>query len=981
MAELWYTLNKLPDLTLNKYSSLDENGVEGVIEKHIAFLRQINRKGIVSNLSYHLFYFYVSPEDKDKDSPGHRLQIYMMIHGESAALENVPALIAASPLADFYKLESELKNTTTGDSVCSPQNILKNSGISLPTFNTCAFLCKTETLLPANNGEGEDYYMLREWEMNEDGRLYNMCKMMESLNHTALYRVDLYPVERSASLRETMRKPMSILRKRQEERGVGAKRDYDGKDVLDCYEDLIEKYDSSPHFIANIMVFADGKEDAISILDSAGSESLLKGKYNIATFSSNFGINSFIDDQFDGLVNLREGMVVKKGNPGLIVCREDTASIRLNYLPSLFSLEEIAPFFRFPALYDGETIQLAKETAPISIGSKGSLYLGKDQNGYDVFFPLSLLPKHAFVSGVPGSGKTNTMHHITSSLWKEHRIPFLVLEPAKQEYRALANDPDMEEMYLFSPNADMSFPLHINPFEMPKGTLIAEHIRRLCSVFEGAFPLEPPMPFLLDTAIEAVYRELGWIPEHVYMGDEKLDDGETKRRLPTMSMLYKRLEAELNSTRYSEEVRGNLESALKVRIGSLLRREMGDVFDVPESTFPPEKWLEVPAVIELESMGTGPANFLTLMLCALIRETLKVNPRYDGDVRHVIFIEEAHNLIGPESEEQTGAEADPKQAATAFVVKMLAEVRALKEGIVIADQLPTVMAQEVLKNTGLKIGLRITSADDRSLLGSTMAASTMQMEEMSTFAVGEALIFYEKLMRPFKMRIKEWRGEIEDEKEKECAVLSKNDSDLRNALFGKKTYTDENLESIRIIGNKYYYLLDDMGKQIKQNEYWLNSVKNQAEKIEKLYLYLERVEMGRISISEEEKENKYKLLDDLQMSRAMLLKEKKKINGAIEIIDTICKWVFTLERLKNGRWTRFGAPESELIKVTVLQTKMCEIVLKLSKLTKQAFGEFKIFEILDKNIENLTELYTDLEVELEDYVELNGVKSIMKEGK
>ena len=98
-------------------------------------------------------------------------------------------------------------------------------------------------------------------------------------------------------------------------------------------------------------------------------------------------------------------------------------------------------------------------------------------------------------------------------------------------------------------------------------------------------------------------------------------------------------------------------------------------------------------------MGTGPANFLTLMLCALIREALKVNPHHDKEyARHVIFIEEAHNLIGPEAEETSGADANPKQAATAFVVKMLAEVRALKEGIVIADQLPTVMAQEVIKN-------------------------------------------------------------------------------------------------------------------------------------------------------------------------------------------------------------------------------------------------------------------------------------------
>ena len=150
---------------------------------------------------------------------------------------------------------------------------------------------------------------------------------------------------------------------------------------------------------------------------------------------------------------------------------------------------------------------------------------------------------------------------------------------------------------------------------------------------------------------------------------------------------------------------------------------------------------------------------MTLMLCALIRETLKVNPHYEKDhARHVIFIEEAHNLIGPDAEEATGGEANPKQAATAFIVKMLAEVRALKEGIVIADQLPTVMAPEILKNTGLKIGLRITSGDDRGLLGSTMAANGIQLEEMATFTVGRALISYEGLLRPFTMQTQEWLG-------------------------------------------------------------------------------------------------------------------------------------------------------------------------------------------------------------------------------
>ena len=975
MAELWYTINQLPDLALNKYSSLEGNGVDGVIEKHISFLRQLNRAGIVSGLSFHLFYLYLNPEDKQKDTPGRRLNILLLIRGERDAMRNVPALIEASPLSDFFHFEAKINHSGEKTPV-SLDAVLAYKGIQKPQFSVCSFLTKTETLLPAGIGEGEDYYILREWEMNDDGRLYNMCKMMEALNQTALYRVDLYPVERSASLREALRKPMNILRKRQDDRATGTKRDYDGKDVLDNYEDLIEKYDSSPHFISNVMVFANNREDAASILDAAGSESLLKGKYSISTFVSKFAPESFISKDIEPLDNLRDRVVMRKGRPGLIICREDTANINLNYLPTLFSLEEIAPFFRFPALYDGEIIQLTKETAPASVDSKGSLFLGKDRNGYDVNFPLKLLPKHAFISGVPGSGKTNTMHHITSSLWKDHGIPFLVLEPAKQEYRALANDPDMEGLYLFSPNADMSFPLHINPFEMPKGTLVAEHIRRLCSVFEGAFPLEPPMPFLLDTAIEAVYRELGWIPEHVYTGTEAVKNGTAKRPLPTMSMLYHRLEQELKTTNYSDEVRGNLESALKVRIGSLLRREMGDVFDVPESTFTPEKWLEVPAIIELESMGTGPANFLTLMLCSLIRETLKVNPHSDKDVRHVIFIEEAHNLIGPESEEQTGADADPKRAATAFVVKMLAEVRALKEGIVIADQLPTVMAQEVLKNTGLKVGLRITSADDRALLGSTMAASALQLEEMATFAVGEALIFYEKLMRPFNMRIKEWWGEIKDDAAKSLMTTPRNDGELRNALKHNPCYADENLLSIKIIGKKYFRMFNELSPKIEATNYWYRTLGKQKSQIEQLSKYLEKVELGIVAISEDEKDGRYDQLEMLQSQYEALVSDRSKDREPVELISSIMGWVYTLERLKKGRWQRFDAPEKKLVKTTLLQSKLAETVLELFRTATAVVGMTKMFKSMEADIIELSQLDKEFNATLSSYIEKYGAAAL-----
>lgn len=748
VKELCYKIEVVPDLSLNKYASLDGNGVDGVLEKHLAFLRQWNRKGALSGTSIHLYYYYDGQKEDGTyaiGSKGSKLRILFSVRGDEEKLNNVPQLVSASTLSDYFKFTP-----------CTFENFLKECKIEDTSFSVCSTLIKKEVFVKSSlemTGEDGGYYTVPQWEMNEDGRLYNMSKLMESLDKQMLYRIDLYPVEKSSALREALRKPTSILRERQYSKaGATGQRDFEAENVLKGYDDLLNSVDSSPHFIANAFVFANDRENSAVVLDAAGAEALMKGNYEIGTFAGKFTLHAFLEDEAVDCYDRRKKMIMQKGPNGLIICKEESQTYKLRYLPTLFTLEEAAPFFRFPALYEGEVIQKRKETAPKAVNAEDGLFLGTDDNGYDVYFPLKNLAKHAFIAGVPGSGKTNTMHHLTSTLWKKHRIPFLVLEPAKQEYRALVNQKGMEGVYVFSPNADMSFPLHINPFEFPKGLMLAEHIRRLCSVFEGAFPLDNPMPFLLDQAIEAVYRDLGWTPETIYTD-------ETTLKFPTMSMLYKRLEDELKTTTYSEEIRGNLESALKVRIGSLLRREMGDVFDVPNSTIPPEKWLTIPAVIELESMGTGPANFLTLMLCALIREALKVNPHHDKDyARHVIFIEEAHNLIGPEAEETSGADANPKQAATAFVVKMLAEVRALKEGIVIADQLPTVMAQEVIKNTSLKIGLRITSADDRGLLGSTMAANSLQLEEMATFNVGRSLISYEGLMRPFTMQTHEWCG-------------------------------------------------------------------------------------------------------------------------------------------------------------------------------------------------------------------------------
>lgn len=451
VKELCYKIEEIPDLSLNKYASLEGNGVNGVLEKHLAFLRQWNRKGVLSGSSIHLYYYYDGQKEDGTYAvgvKGSKLKILFVVRGDEEKMNNVPQLVSASTLADYFKFTP-----------CTFESFLKECSLTGTSFSVCSTLIKEEVFVKSSleiTDENVGYYTVPQWEMNEDGRLYNMFKLMESLDKQMLYRIDLYPVEKSNVLRNALRKPTAILHERQYSKaGITGQRDFEAENVLKSYEDLLNSVNSSPHFIVNIFVLGNDRENSAVVLDAAGAEALMKGNYEICTFSGKFTLQAFLDNEFVDCYDRRKKVVMRKGQTGLIICKEESQNYKLNFLPTLFTLEEAAPFFRFPALYEGEVIQRRKETAPKAVSAEEGLFLGTDDNGYDVYFPLKNLAKHAFIAGVPGSGKTNTMHHLTSTLWKKHHIPFLVLEPAKQEYRALVNQKGMEDVYVFSPNADM----------------------------------------------------------------------------------------------------------------------------------------------------------------------------------------------------------------------------------------------------------------------------------------------------------------------------------------------------------------------------------------------------------------------------------------------------------------------------------------------------------------------------------------------
>ncbi len=723
---LLYEITNLPDITLSKYQAVEESGIESMLEAQTRLIRQLYRFTAFGKIITHYIYAY------DPERPnGNKLKIYVAFTKEGQFeqyKDSIDKIMKASPIFDQFGLKE-----------------IKMNDDFIVRYRIKGELHKKERLLQTvMNGTQRTFYIVPNWKMNENARLFSVCKLMQSFDMKCCYCVDIFTEENEAEqIHKNFERPLTFLRNdnmgqtglESSEKRFSNNSDPNVNETLRQYEKWNTSVDESNVFQCRISSYADDSQYARLLLDTVFAESVLSGNNTINIMSGDYQITNNWNEAPSGQFLESTPLTMRKWS-------------------TTYLTEELVPFVRLPVLYDGENIELPKET--VSILSGKGIEIGTDKNGYDVGIPEKLFAKHMFVCGVPGSGKTNTMLHLANSLWNAERIadngektklhiPFLVLEPAKREYRELARF-NIPELIIFSPSACTDFPIKINPFEFPKGLTVSEHISKLCQVFEGAFPIASPAPFVLDRAIQAIYEQHGWKSEDINIG---------VKEYPTMSELYEQFEKELQRTNYDSEIQGNIRSVLEMRIGSLLRREMKDVFDVKKSTLTPEEWMQYPIVVELESLGEGPANFLTLLLCTLIRETLKATPapNIQNEIRHVIFIEEAHNLIASQSQNQEGQDSNPKIAATAFIVKMLAEVRALKEGIVIADQLPTAMASEIIKNTNIKLVHRLTSQDDRELVGSTMNASSLQTENMGIYTSGQALFTFEKMLRPMEIQV------------------------------------------------------------------------------------------------------------------------------------------------------------------------------------------------------------------------------------
>ncbi len=366
------------------------------------------------------------------------------------------------------------------------------------------------------------------------------------------------------------------------------------------------------------------------------------------------------------------------------------------------------------------------------------------------------LSKHTLIVGVTGSGKTNTAFHLLRQLWSQE-VPFLVLEPAKTEYRALIADPVVgSALRVFTLGEESVSPFRLNPFEVEPGASLATHIDLLKATFNASFVMWSPLPQVLERCLHDVYRDYGWDPVRGVNRRLPSDATPEARALafPTLSALSAKIEEVVDSLGYEARVTSDIKAALVTRLESLCIGGKGAMLDTPRS-IPLSELLLQPTVIELEQVGDDDEKaFLMGLLLIRIFEHLRASADNAGSqLRHVVVVEEAHRLLASVARGAGEEQANTRAKAVESFVNMLSEVRAYGQGFLIAEQIPSKLAPDALKNTNVKVVHRTVAREDRELLAGSMNMDQDRSRMLATFRPGEAAVFSEGDDRPVLVQV------------------------------------------------------------------------------------------------------------------------------------------------------------------------------------------------------------------------------------
>ena len=360
----------------------------------------------------------------------------------------------------------------------------------------------------------------------------------------------------------------------------------------------------------------------------------------------------------------------------------------------------------------------------------GKIYhMGKEEAA-GLLLNRQAMASHTFITGSTGTGKSNAVYHLLDEITKNGQTTFLVVEPAKGEYKNVFGN--CTDVQVFGTNPRETPLLRMNPFAFPENIHILEHIDRLVEIFNACWPMYAAMPAVLKDAIERSYQKVGW--------DLRNSESE-KGVFPTFFDLLDILPGVIEESHYSKDTQSDYVGALCTRVKSLTNGVYGSVL-CAEDALTDEALFDRNVIVDLSRVGSMETKSLLMgILVMKLQEYRMCSSGMNSRLRHVTVLEEAHNLLRKTSAEQSQEGANLQGKSVEMLANAIAEMRTYGEGFIIADQAPGLLDMSVIRNTNTKIILRLPDEEDRKLVGKSAALKEAQIDELSKLPLGVAAVY------------------------------------------------------------------------------------------------------------------------------------------------------------------------------------------------------------------------------------------------
>ena len=360
----------------------------------------------------------------------------------------------------------------------------------------------------------------------------------------------------------------------------------------------------------------------------------------------------------------------------------------------------------------------------------GKIYhMGKEEAA-GLILNRQAMASHTFITGSTGTGKSNAVYHLLDEITKNGQTTFLVVEPAKGEYKNVFGN--CTDVQVFGTNPRETPLLRMNPFAFPENIHILEHIDRLVEIFNACWPMYAAMPAVLKDAIERSYQKVGW--------DLRNSESE-KGVFPTFFDLLDILPGVIEESHYSKDTQSDYVGALCTRVKSLTNGIYGSVL-CAEDALTDEALFDRNVIVDLSRVGSMETKSLLMgILVMKLQEYRMCSSGMNSRLRHVTVLEEAHNLLRKTSAEQSQEGANLQGKSVEMLANAIAEMRTYGEGFIIADQAPGLLDMSVIRNTNTKIILRLPDEEDRKLVGKSAALKEAQIDELSKLPLGVAAVY------------------------------------------------------------------------------------------------------------------------------------------------------------------------------------------------------------------------------------------------